>query len=224
MKFILWIGSTYSPNCLAKRLTKQVCYALCSLDGSDHQQVSIYLRPVEVMPCITDELREERPLGASVSLAEWMQVVSGAVEVGDFLHECIVGQAFEIILLLQPVKNQFSLGFNLLGRTEIRALLAEVHRAGLSRPIVQVREKKLMDCLVMGEVKNAFQRALFQLGGVDISGESLRLLQRGFVMDMRFVHQYRCAGVAVVLDWIDAVRHVIVTSRLVLKNAAAAPP
>ena len=99
-----------------------------------------------------------------------------------------MGQALEVILLLQSVKNQLGLRFNLLSRAEICPLLAEVHCANLPRPIVQVREKKPMDRLVVGKVKNAFQRALFQLGGVDIGGESLRLLQRGLVMDMQFVH------------------------------------
>ena len=203
---------------------QQVCHTLRGLDGGDHQQVAIHLRPVEVMSRAANELRQERPLGTPVALAEGVQVVGRAVEVSDLLHECVMGQALEVILLLQPVKNQLGLRFDLPSRAEIRSLLAKVHRADLPCPIVQVREKKLMDRLIVGKIKNAFQRALFQLGGVDIGGESLRLLQRGLVMDMQFVHQHRCAGVAVVLNGIDAVRHIIVTSRLVLQNAAAAPP
>lgn len=76
-----------------------------------------------------------------------MQVVGGAVKIGNLLHECVMGQAFEIILLLQPVKNQLGLRFDLPSRAEIRSLLAKVHRADLPCPIVQVREKKLMDRL-----------------------------------------------------------------------------
>ena len=203
--FLRRLSAIYSLYRLAKHLTQQVCHALRSLDGGDHQQVAIHLRPVEVMSRAADELRQERPLGASVSLAEGVQVVGGVVEIGDLLHEGVMGQAFEVILLFQPVKNQLGLRFDLPGRAEICPLLAEVHRTDLPRTIVQVREKKLMDRLVVGEVKNAFQRALFQLGGVDIGGESLRLLQRGLVMDMQFIHQHSCAGVAVVLNGIDAV-------------------
>lgn len=213
----------YSPDCLAKHLTQQDCHPLRGLDGGDHQQVAIHLRPVEVMSRAADKLRQERPLGAPVAIAEGMQVVGRTVKVGELLHEGVMRQAFEVILLFQPVKNQLGLRFDLPSRAEIRSLLAEVHRTDLPRPIVQVREKELMDRLVVGKIKNAFQRALFQLGGVDIGGESLRLLQRGLVMDMQFVHQHRCAGVAVVLNGIDAVRHIIVTFRLVWKNAAAAP-
>ena len=95
-----------------------------------------------------------------------------------------MGQALEVILLFQPVKNQLGLRFNHFGGAEVCPLLAEVHRTDLPCPIVQVREKKLMDRLIVGKIKTAFQRALFQLGGVDIGGESLRLLQRGLVMDM----------------------------------------
>ena len=76
-----------------------------------------------------------------------MQVVGGAVKVSDLLRECVMGQALEIILLFQPVKNQLGLRFNLLSRAEICPFLAEVHRTDLPRPIVQVREKKLMDRL-----------------------------------------------------------------------------
>ena len=79
-----------------------------------------------------------------------------------------MGQALEVILLLQTVKNQLGLRFNLLSGAEICPFLAEVHRTDLPRPIVQVREKKLMNRLIVGKIKNAFQRALFQLGGVDI--------------------------------------------------------
>ena len=222
--FLRRLSAIYSLYRLAKHLTQQIGYALRGLDGGDHQQVTIHFRPVEVMSRAADELRQERPLGASVSLAEGVQVVGGVVEIGDLLHEGVMGQAFEVILLFQPVKNQLGLRFDLPGRAEICPFLADVHRADLPCPIVQVREKKLMDRLVVGKIKNAFQRALFQLGGVDIGGESLRLLQRGLVMDMQFVHQHRCAGVAVVLNGIDAVRHIIVTSRLVWKNAAAGPP
>ena len=113
-----------------------------------------------------------------------MQVVGGAVKVGDLLHEGVMGQSLEVILLFQSVKNQLGLRFDLSSRAEICPFLAEVHRADLPCPIVQVREKELMNRLIVGKIKNAFQRALFQLGGVDIGGESLRLLQRGLVMDM----------------------------------------
>ena len=158
----------YSLDRLAKHLTQQVCHALRGLDGGDHQQVAIHLRPVEVMSRAADKLRQERPLGAPVALAEGVQVVGGAVEVGDLLHEGVMGQALEVILLLQSVKNQLGLRFDHFGGTEVCPFLAEVHRADLPCPIVQVREKKLMDRLIVGKVKNAFQRALFQLGGVDI--------------------------------------------------------
>ena len=222
--FLRRLSAIYSLYRLAKHLTQQVCHTLRGLDGGDQQQVAVHLRPVEVMSRAANELRQECPLGASVALAEGVQVVGRAVKIGDLLHECVMGQAFEIILFLQPVKDQLGLRFDLPGRAEVRAFLTDIHRADLTCPIVQVRGKKLMDRLVVGKVKNAFQLALFQLGGVDIGGESLRLLQRGLVMDMQFVHQHRCAGVAVVLNGIDAVRHIIVTFRLVWKNAAAAPP
>lgn len=67
-----------------------------------------------------DELRQERPLGAPVALAEGMQVVGGAVKVSDLLHEGVMGQALEVILLLQSVKNQLGLRFDLSGRAEKR--------------------------------------------------------------------------------------------------------
>lgn len=110
----------YSPDRLAKHLTQQVCHALRGLDGSDHQQVAIHLRPVEVMSRAADKLRQERPLGAPVALAEGMQVVGRTVKVGELLHECVMGQALEVILLLQPVKNQLGLRFDLPSRAEIR--------------------------------------------------------------------------------------------------------
>ncbi len=109
----------YSLYRLAKHLTQQVCHTLRGLDGGDHQQVAIHLRPVEVMSRAADKLRQERPLGAPVALAEGMQVVGGAVKIGDLLHEGVMGQAFEIILFLQPVKDQFGLRFDLPGRAEI---------------------------------------------------------------------------------------------------------
>ena len=109
----------YSLDRLAKHLTQQVCHALRGLDGCDHQQVAIHLRPVEVMSRAADKLYQERPLGAPVALAEGMQVVGGAVKIGDLLHEGVMGQAFEIILFLQPVKDQFGLRFDLPGRAEI---------------------------------------------------------------------------------------------------------
>lgn len=64
----------------AKHLTQQICHALRGLDGGDHQQVAIHLRPVEVISRAADKLRQKRPLGASVALAEGMQVVGGAVK------------------------------------------------------------------------------------------------------------------------------------------------
>lgn len=124
----------YSLYRLAKHLTQQVCHALRGLDGGDHQQIAIHLRPVEVMSRTADKLRQERPLGASVALAEGMQVVGGAVKIGNLLHECVMGQALEVILLLQPVKNQLGLRFDLPSRAEIRSLLAKVHRADLPCP------------------------------------------------------------------------------------------
>ena len=60
----------YSLYRLAKHLTQQVCHALRGLDGGDHQQVAIHLRPVEVISRAADKLRQERPLGAPVALAE----------------------------------------------------------------------------------------------------------------------------------------------------------
>ena len=81
----------YSLYRLAKHLTQQVCHTLRGLDGGDHQQVAIHLRPVEVMSRAADKLRQERPLGAAVALAEGMQVVGGAVKIGDLLHECVMG-------------------------------------------------------------------------------------------------------------------------------------
>ena len=202
--FLRRLSAIYSLYRLAKHLTQQVCHTLRGLDGGDQQQVAVHLRPVEVMSRAANELRQECPLGASVALAEGVQVVGRAVKIGDLLHECVMGQAFEIILFLQPVKDQLGLRFDLPGRAEVRAFLTDIHRADLTCPIVQVRGKKLMDRLVVGKVKNAFQLALFQLGGVDIGGESLRLLQRGLVMDMQFIHQHSCAGVTVVLNGVDA--------------------
>ena len=137
----------YSLDRLTEYLTQQVCHTLRGLDGGDHQQVAIHLRPVEVISRAADKLRQKRPLGASVALAEGVQVVGRTVKVGELLHECVMGQALEVILLLQPVKNQLVLRFDLLSRAEICPFLAEVHRADLPCPIVQVREKKLMDRL-----------------------------------------------------------------------------
>lgn len=108
-----------SLDCLVKHLTQQVCHTLRGLDGGDHQQVTIHLRPVEVVSRAANELRQKRPLGAPVALAEGMQVVGGAVKIGELLHECVMGQALEVILLFQPVKNQLGLRFNLLSRAEI---------------------------------------------------------------------------------------------------------
>lgn len=82
----------YSLDRLAKHLTQQVCHALRRLDGGDHPQVAIHLRPVEVMSRAADKLRQERPLGASVPLAEGVQIVGRAVEVSDLLHEASWGK------------------------------------------------------------------------------------------------------------------------------------
>ena len=157
----------YSLYRLAKHLTQQVCHALRCLDGGDHQQVAIHLRPVEVISRAADKLRQKRPLGAPVALAEGMQVVGRTVKVGELLHECVMGQALEVILLLQPVKNQLGLRFDLPSRAEIRSLLAKVHRADLPRPIVQVREKELMNRLIVGKIKNAAE-----LSNIDGIGEA----------------------------------------------------
>ena len=70
----------YSLDRLAKHLTQQVCHTLRGLNGGDHQQVAIHLRPVEVMSRAANELRQERPLGTPVALAEGVQVVGGAVK------------------------------------------------------------------------------------------------------------------------------------------------
>lgn len=69
----------YSLDRLTKHLTQQVCHALCGLNGGDHQQVAVHLRPVEVISRAADKLRQKRPLGASVALAEGMQVVGRTV-------------------------------------------------------------------------------------------------------------------------------------------------
>ena len=56
---------------LAKHLTQQVCHTLRGLDGGDHQQVAIHLRPVEIMSRAADELRQECPLGTPVALRRY---------------------------------------------------------------------------------------------------------------------------------------------------------
>ena len=61
----------YSFYRLAKYLPQQVCHALRRLDGGDHQQVAIHLRPVEVMSRAADKLRQKRPLGAPVALRRY---------------------------------------------------------------------------------------------------------------------------------------------------------
>ena len=45
----------------------------------------------------------------------------------------------------------------------------------------------MMDRLVVGKVKSAFKRLFFQLGGVNICGESFRFLQGLLVTDIQLI-------------------------------------
>ena len=117
-------------------LLQQVCYSLGCLDSSNHQKVAIHLGPVDVIARITDKLCQESPLGSAVALSERVQIIGCAIEVHNFLHKLIVGKSFKIVLFFETVKNQISLMLNILSRAEIRSLLADIHGADLSRPIV----------------------------------------------------------------------------------------
>lgn len=125
-----------SFDTIFKYLAQEICHALSCLDSGDHQQIAIYLRPVDGIARITDKLCQEGPLGSTVTLSEGVQIVGCAIEVHDLLHELIVGKSFKIVLLFETVKNQISLTLNIFSWTEIRSFLADIHGADLSRPVV----------------------------------------------------------------------------------------
>jgi MFS family permease len=68
------------------------------------------------------------------------------------------------------------------------------------------QECSTMDCLV-GKVKSAFKRMLFQLGGVDVCGKSFCFVQGLLVTDIQFVDKNGCARMAVIRNTIHAVSH-----------------
>ena len=99
-------------------LIQEVRHPLSSLNCSNHQQVSIYLGPVNIITGMADELGQEGPLGPSVSFAEGVQGIGGAVKVHDFIHKLIMGQAFKVIATLEALKYQRCLFLNFDRRAE----------------------------------------------------------------------------------------------------------
>ncbi len=82
-----------------------------------------------------------------------MKRIGHAIKIYDFHHKFIARQAFEKPVLLQPLENLFCLAPDLLRRRELCTLFADIDRTHLSCPVIQVRKKEAMDCLVMFKVK-----------------------------------------------------------------------
>ena len=61
-----------------------------------------------------------------------MQDIGNAIEINDFLYKLAVGQAFEIISVLKPSENQFSLTYDAFSRREEDPFLADIHSADIT--------------------------------------------------------------------------------------------
>ena len=69
------------PNRFREYLLQQIRHTLGRLDGGDHQQVAVYLGPVDVITGAADQLGQKGTLGAAVTFPKGVQVVGSAVEV-----------------------------------------------------------------------------------------------------------------------------------------------
>ena len=140
-------------NAFSKNLFKKIRHALGGLDGRYHQKVGIHISEINFISGVEDELRQKHALGPAVALPERVQGIGDAIEIDDFLYELVVGQTFEIVADPEPFKNQSGLTFDVFGGGELRAFLADIYGADFSCPIIQVREEKTVNSLVVVEVK-----------------------------------------------------------------------
>lgn len=99
-------------NAFTHHLSQQICHALGGLDSGDHEQVSVHLRPVDVISRAADELCQEGTLGTAITLAERVEVIGGAIKIHDLVCKGIVGQTSKVILILQTIENQNGASFD----------------------------------------------------------------------------------------------------------------
>lgn len=168
---------------------QQIRHALGGLDGGDHEEVGVHVGEVYVVSGVADELGQESSLGSAVTLSKRVQGVGSAVEVHYFFNKLVMGQVLGVVALSEPMKDALRLVLNVFRGAELRALFADVHRADLAGPVIKVREKKVVDGLIMGKVKCFcfWGNQPFRISG---GGEhTLNLIQFAFVPDIELVYQ-----------------------------------
>ena len=157
---LAYVSLILLQNTFAKNLFEQIRHALGGLDGRDHEKIGIHIGKIDLISGVVDELRQKYSLGPAVALAERVQGVGDTIEINDLIYELMMRQTFEIVADLESFKNQTGLTFNVFGRGELRAFLADVHGADFACPFIQVREEKAMNCLVVVEVKSLCLRSV----------------------------------------------------------------
>ena len=123
-------------NAFGENIPEKICHTLSGLNGRYHQKVCVHISKIDLISSVSDELRQKYTLGPAIALPERVHGVGDAIEINDLLYELIMGQTFEIVAVPEPFKNQTCLTFNVFGRGELSAFLADVHAADFACPFI----------------------------------------------------------------------------------------
>jgi len=107
-----WAWEGVAVYTFTQYTSQQIGHAVCRLDGSNHEEITLHLKPIDVISSTTNELRQEGALGTAIAFTEGMEVVGGAVEVHELVCKGIVGQASEVILSFEAIENQRGASFD----------------------------------------------------------------------------------------------------------------
>lgn len=142
--FLPWLLLVYLSwyDTLTKYLFQQVGYTMRCLYGCDHQQIGVHVSKVDIISGITHKLRQKQTLRPAIAFAERMKCIGDAIKICDFLSKFIARQTFEIVTLLEPLKNQFGLMLNICSRCKLCSFLADINGADLAAQSYKSENKK----------------------------------------------------------------------------------
>lgn len=116
----------------------------------------VHPRPMDRVPGVASELREEGALGAAVALPEWVQGVHIGQQHGEAVDESRSLESPEMTSPGELAEHVLGEGTKVLREAE-QVTLADRDRAQLAGPVVQVAKDVAVEALQMGQIVPAQQ-------------------------------------------------------------------